>query len=168
MVQVWKDGRPGSNLFCTTWSKLVPVQVQVQGNFLFSLENNHRIMVLLTWSWKNGFLLAFPPGGGLSGPNYQLRRAFHDHHQHHECVFSSNTVVVRSVLFRSEVRLLPSLSPVKSRFCNVSLYHLDNFWSTVTQVGPCSRWIFCPNSRKQSTNLGYFLDISKSKNHCKT
>jgi hypothetical protein len=155
MVQVWKDGRPGSNLFCTTWSKLVPVQVQVQGFFysawritteswsslpgpekLFLSRNNfgkQKLRFVSTDSHEtrvphyDGFLLVFPPGGGLSGPNYQLHRAFHDHHQHHECVFSSNTVVVRSVLFRSEVRLLPSLSPVKSRLCNVSLYHLDNF-----------------------------------------
>ncbi len=32
----------------------------------------------------DGFARVFPPGGGLSGPNYQLLRGFHDHHQHQQ------------------------------------------------------------------------------------
>ena len=34
-----------------------------------------------------------------------------------------------------------------------------NFCAAATQVGPCSRWIRCPNSRKQSSTVGYLLDI---------
>ncbi len=61
---------------------------------------------------SDGFARAFPPDGGLSGPNYQLLRAFHEHHQHqHEYVLSWVAVVLRSALFGCEARPFASLPP---------------------------------------------------------
>ena len=38
----------------------------------------------------DGFAHVLSSGGGLSGPNYQLLRACHEHHHHHhQCVLSS-------------------------------------------------------------------------------
>ncbi len=61
----------------------------------------------------DGFVRALPSGGGLSGLNYQLLGAFHEHHHHHlhDSVFTLGSVVVRSALFGCEARPFPSLSP---------------------------------------------------------
>jgi hypothetical protein len=60
----------------------------------------------------DGFARALPADGGLSGPNDQLLRACHEHHQHHhDCMLSSDVDVLRSALFGCEARPFPSLPP---------------------------------------------------------
>jgi hypothetical protein len=57
---------------------------------------------------------ALSPGGGRSGHNYQLLRVFHEYHQHHESVLSSDTAVLRSALFGCEARPFPSMPLARS------------------------------------------------------
>ena len=63
---------------------------------------------------RDGFARALPADGGLSGPNYQRLRAFHEHHQHHhQCVLTLVVAVLRSAVFDCEARPLPSLPPAR-------------------------------------------------------
>ena len=60
----------------------------------------------------DGFARALPLGGGRSGPNYQLLRAFHEHHQHHhECVLSLAAAAVSVLPLLFQQHLFPSRPP---------------------------------------------------------
>ncbi len=97
----------------------------------------------------DGFTRVLSPGDGRSGPNYQLLRAFHEHHQHHhECVFSlvTSPVSVLPLLFQQNP--FPSLPPgqPENRGETIDLYlpgptyiFTDRFFQSMrlkNQVGP--------------------------------